>query len=169
MARTRHLHRAGTRLSLSWSLRNAVVRARYLGRAAVPPTESFLIEKGGRGCAMQRVRPHGLSSPGFQAMVDEILHANDGNRPEFEGSHIQFVVDPNELVSAPSRTFMALGGTPPSAHMPDPSWRMPLPAPALVSTPPSSSAHGGYNDQAPVRGRGRWIPRRRSCDAREHI
>ncbi|MED6113542.1 hypothetical protein PIB30_071748, partial [Stylosanthes scabra] len=58
MARTRHLHRAGTRLSLSWLLRNGVLRARHLGRAAAPPTENFLIKKGGRGRAMQRVRPH---------------------------------------------------------------------------------------------------------------
>ncbi|MED6151180.1 hypothetical protein PIB30_079949, partial [Stylosanthes scabra] len=57
MARTRHLHRAGVRFSLSWSLRNEVAQARHLDRAAAPPTKSFLIKKGGRGRAMQRVRP----------------------------------------------------------------------------------------------------------------
>ncbi|MED6162196.1 hypothetical protein PIB30_068126, partial [Stylosanthes scabra] len=54
MAQTRHLHRADAQLSLSWSLRNGVARARHLGRAAVPPKESFLIKIGGRGHAMQR-------------------------------------------------------------------------------------------------------------------
>ncbi|MED6177981.1 hypothetical protein PIB30_103301, partial [Stylosanthes scabra] len=57
MARTRHLHLAGVRLSLSWSLRNGVVRARHMGRAIAPPTKNFLIKKGGRGRAVQRVRP----------------------------------------------------------------------------------------------------------------
>ncbi|MED6225490.1 hypothetical protein PIB30_094226 [Stylosanthes scabra] len=57
MARTRHLHRTGERLSLSWSLQNGVPRARHLGRAAAPPKESFLIKKGGRGRTMQRVGP----------------------------------------------------------------------------------------------------------------
>ncbi|MED6212841.1 hypothetical protein PIB30_087308, partial [Stylosanthes scabra] len=54
MAQAHHLHRAGARLSLSWSLRNGVARARHLGRAAMPPKESFLIKKGGCGRAMQR-------------------------------------------------------------------------------------------------------------------
>ncbi|MED6223177.1 hypothetical protein PIB30_071458 [Stylosanthes scabra] len=61
MARTRHLHRVGARLSLSWSLRNGVARARHLGHAAAPPTESFLIKKGGRGRAMQMGRPRGYN------------------------------------------------------------------------------------------------------------
>ncbi|MED6163307.1 hypothetical protein PIB30_078599, partial [Stylosanthes scabra] len=54
MARMRHLHRAGARLLLSWSLRNGVARTRHLGRATAPPKKSFLNKKGGRGCAMQR-------------------------------------------------------------------------------------------------------------------
>ncbi|MED6139893.1 hypothetical protein PIB30_088224, partial [Stylosanthes scabra] len=56
MAWTRHLHRAGVRLSPSWSLQNGVARARHLGCAAAPPKESFLIKKGGRGRTMQRGR-----------------------------------------------------------------------------------------------------------------
>ncbi|MED6116436.1 hypothetical protein PIB30_100325 [Stylosanthes scabra] len=51
----RHLHRVVARLSLSWSLRNGVARARHLGRAAATPMENFFINKGGRGRAMQRV------------------------------------------------------------------------------------------------------------------
>ncbi|MED6123075.1 hypothetical protein PIB30_045878 [Stylosanthes scabra] len=52
MARERHLHRAGARWSLSWSLRNGVARSRHLDRAGTPSTENFLIKKGGRGRAI---------------------------------------------------------------------------------------------------------------------
>ncbi|MED6199783.1 hypothetical protein PIB30_079110 [Stylosanthes scabra] len=64
MARTRLLHRVGAWLSLSWSLRNRVVGARHLGRATALPMENFLIKKGRRRHAMQRVWPRGQ---GFDA------------------------------------------------------------------------------------------------------
>ncbi|MED6186964.1 hypothetical protein PIB30_071824 [Stylosanthes scabra] len=65
MGRTCHLHRAGARLSLSWSLRNRVVRARHLGHAAAPPTESFLIKKGGHGDSP--LNPQSIKDPKGQS------------------------------------------------------------------------------------------------------
>ncbi|MED6200172.1 hypothetical protein PIB30_082530 [Stylosanthes scabra] len=64
----------------------------------------------------------GLSSPGFQQMIDEILlPGNGGYRPEFDGMLLdgsQVHLNLNEHVSGLSQAFMALGGTPPSAHVP---------------------------------------------------
>ncbi|MED6151482.1 hypothetical protein PIB30_082966 [Stylosanthes scabra] len=71
MVQTCNLYRAGARLSLSWSLRNGVARARHLGRATVPPKEIFLIKKGGRGRAMQRVRPS--EPPDLKSLVEELF------------------------------------------------------------------------------------------------
>ncbi|MED6140867.1 hypothetical protein PIB30_097607 [Stylosanthes scabra] len=62
--------------------------------------------------------------PGFQQMMDQILLPGEGYRPDFDGTQFdgsQAHSDLNEPVSTPLQSFMALGGTPPSAHMPDSS------------------------------------------------
>ncbi|MED6205410.1 hypothetical protein PIB30_017223 [Stylosanthes scabra] len=79
-----------------------------------------------------------LSSPGLQQMIDEILMpCDDSYRPKFDGTQFDSQVhfDLNEPVSGPSQAFMALGGTPPSAHLPGESWEVPFMAPAAVPTP----------------------------------
>ncbi|MED6183590.1 hypothetical protein PIB30_039170 [Stylosanthes scabra] len=91
----------------------------------------------------------GLSSPRFLQMMDQILLS--------------------EPVSAPSQSFMELGSTPPSAHMPDPSWEMSFMEPTAIPTPPTSPASAEHRDEPPARGRGRRIPRRRGCDTGRHI
>ncbi|MED6153618.1 hypothetical protein PIB30_103870, partial [Stylosanthes scabra] len=95
--------------------------------------------RGGRG---DRGRGEGgvagrVFQPGFQQMMDEILMPGDD--------------------------FMVLGGTPPSAHVPGPSWEIPFMAPASVPTPPVSPAPAEHPDQPPACGRGRRVPRCRGC------
>ncbi|MED6213427.1 hypothetical protein PIB30_093235, partial [Stylosanthes scabra] len=108
---------------------------------------------------------HGLSSPGFQQMIDEILMpGNDGYRPDFDGtqgdgSHVH--LDLNEPVSGPSQAFMALGETPPSAHVPGASWEIPFMALASVLTLPASPAPAEQPDEQAARGQARRVPRRR--------
>ncbi|MED6183240.1 hypothetical protein PIB30_036129 [Stylosanthes scabra] len=67
------------------------------------------------------------------------------------------------------QAFMALGGTPPSAHMPSPSWEMPFIAPASMPTPPASPAPAEHPDQPLACGRGHRVPRRRGCGTEGHI
>ncbi|MED6186489.1 hypothetical protein PIB30_067139 [Stylosanthes scabra] len=84
-------------------------------------------------------------------------------------SLLQVHSDLNEPVSAPSQSFMALGSTPPSAHMPGHAWEIPFTEPTIVSTPPVSTAPAEHRDEPPACGRGRRIPRRRGCDTGGHI
>ncbi|MED6170379.1 hypothetical protein PIB30_030352 [Stylosanthes scabra] len=48
----------GRAMSLSWALRNGVVRAHDLGHAGALPTETSVLRKGGRGRAILRARAH---------------------------------------------------------------------------------------------------------------
>ncbi|MED6170434.1 hypothetical protein PIB30_030858 [Stylosanthes scabra] len=84
-------------------------------------------------------------------MIDEILMAGDDcYRPDFDGTQVdgsQVHLDLNEPVSGPSQAFMALGGTPPSAHVPGASWEIPFMAPASVPTPPASPAPTEQSDE----------------------
>ncbi|MED6169872.1 hypothetical protein PIB30_025286 [Stylosanthes scabra] len=79
----------------------------------------------------------GLSSPGFQQVISEMLLEGDGcYRPDtqFDGSQVH--LDLNEPVSSPSHVFMALGGTLPSAaHVPGGSWEVPFMEPSRLPTP----------------------------------
>ncbi|MED6147421.1 hypothetical protein PIB30_043891 [Stylosanthes scabra] len=83
--------------------------------------------------------PHGLSSPGFQQLMQEILLPGD------------------------DEAFIAHGGTPPSAHVPGTSWEIPFMAPAHVSTPPVSPAPAKQPNKPATRGRARKVPHRRGC------
>ncbi|MED6146819.1 hypothetical protein PIB30_038220 [Stylosanthes scabra] len=120
----------------------------------------------------------GLSSPGFQQMIEQILMSGVGDyRSEFEDTQYdgtqfessQVHLDLNELVSSLSQVFMALGGTPPLAHMPGPSWKMPFMDPAFVSTPPASPTLAEHPDQSLACGRGHRVPRHRGCGVGGHI
>ncbi|MED6108501.1 hypothetical protein PIB30_024530 [Stylosanthes scabra] len=98
----------------------------------------------------------GLSSPGFQQMIDEILMPGDGGyRPEFDGTQLddsQVHFDLNEPVFGPAQAFMALGGTPPSAaHVLGRFWVVPFMAPAIVSTPPALPAPAEQPDESTAR------------------
>ncbi|MED6147194.1 hypothetical protein PIB30_041848 [Stylosanthes scabra] len=116
----------------------------------------------------------GLSGPGFQLMISEILipvdvgcwPENDGT--QFDGSQVH--IDLNEPVSGPSHVFMALGGTPLSAaHVPGGSWKVPFMAPATVLTPPASPAPAEQPDEPATCGWARRVPRRRGCSTGGHM
>ncbi|MED6160212.1 hypothetical protein PIB30_049252 [Stylosanthes scabra] len=108
----------------------------------------------------------GLSSPGFQQMISNImLEGGSSYRPDtqFDGSLIH--LDLNEPVSGPLHLFMALGGTPPSAaHVPGGSWEVPFMESARLPTPPASPASAEQAYEPAARGRARRTPRRRGCD-----
>ncbi|MED6199971.1 hypothetical protein PIB30_080839 [Stylosanthes scabra] len=74
-----------------------------------PLNIDFLHSKDGRGIGRwwpHRLLEMGLSSLGFQDLMDQILLPGDGYRPKFDDT--QFDVDLNEPVSSPSQSFMAL-------------------------------------------------------------
>ncbi|MED6185265.1 hypothetical protein PIB30_055404 [Stylosanthes scabra] len=123
-----------------------------------------------RGSRSHRALLDGLSSPGFQQMISDILLDGDGGyRPDtqFDGSQVH--LDLNEPVSGPSHAFMALGGTPPSAaHVPGGSWEVPFMEPARLPTPPASPAPTEQPDQPAARGRARRAPRRPPCGTGGH-
>ncbi|MED6109088.1 hypothetical protein PIB30_030422 [Stylosanthes scabra] len=99
----------------------------------------------------------GLSSPGFQHFISDMLQEGDGGyRPDtqFDGSQVH--LDLNESMSGPSHMFMTLGGTPPSAaHVPGGSWNVPFMEPARLPTPPASLAPTKEPDEPAAQGRAR--------------
>ncbi|MED6180609.1 hypothetical protein PIB30_011645 [Stylosanthes scabra] len=113
----------------------------------------------------------GLSSPGFQQMINDILLEGDGgyrHDTEFDGSQVH--LDPNEPVSGPSHVFMALGGTPPSAaHVPGGSWEVSFMEPARLPTSPVSPAPAEQPEDPAPRRRARRASRRRGCGTRGHM
>ncbi|MED6217437.1 hypothetical protein PIB30_017684 [Stylosanthes scabra] len=113
----------------------------------------------------------GLSSPGFQQMINDILLEGDGGyRPETQFGGSQVHLDLNELVSGPSHIFIALGGTPSSAaHVPGGSWKVPFMEPARLPTPPSSLAPAEQPDEPAACGWARRAPRRRDCGTGGHM
>ncbi|MED6132972.1 hypothetical protein PIB30_023870 [Stylosanthes scabra] len=125
--------------------------------------------RGGRG-------GRGRGEGGYTAptqMIDEILMPGDDSyMPEFDGMQFdgsQVHFDLNEPVFGPSQAFMALGGTPPSGHVPVGSWEVPFMAPAILPTPPASPAPAEQPNEPAVRGRARRVPRRRGCGTGDHM
>ncbi|MED6193555.1 hypothetical protein PIB30_020699 [Stylosanthes scabra] len=113
----------------------------------------------------------GLSSPGFQQMISDImLEGGSGYKPDmqFDGSLVH--LDLNEPVSGPLHLYMALGGTPPSAaHVPGGSWEVPFMESAHLPTPPASPAPAEQAYEPAARGRARRAPRRRGCGTKGHM
>ncbi|MED6158174.1 hypothetical protein PIB30_030344 [Stylosanthes scabra] len=91
-------------------------RNRGEGSDAAPAQQT----QGGASTSQPQAFLDGLSSPGFQQMISDImLEGGSGYRPNthFDGSPVH--LDLNEPVSGLSHLFMALGGTPPStSHVP---------------------------------------------------
>ncbi|MED6182643.1 hypothetical protein PIB30_030494 [Stylosanthes scabra] len=102
-APTHHAHEAGTST-----------------QAEVPATPSDSADCGHIDhCPSSRALLDGLSSPGLQQMIEQILlpgedYMLDFDGIEFDGSQVHS--DLNEPVSTPSQSFMELGNTPPSTH-----------------------------------------------------
>ncbi|MED6162159.1 hypothetical protein PIB30_067727, partial [Stylosanthes scabra] len=105
-------------------------------------------------------------------MIDEILMpGDDGYKPDFDGTQVdgsQVHLDLNEPVSGPPQAFIALGGTPLSAHVPSASWEIPFMASASVLTPPASPAPAEQPDEPTACGWARRVPRRRDCGTGGH-
>ncbi|MED6173363.1 hypothetical protein PIB30_058599 [Stylosanthes scabra] len=91
--------------------------------AEVPSTPSYPADCGHTDpCLSVAAFLDRLSSPLFQQMLEQILVPCKGYRLDFDGTQFdgfQVHLDLNEPVSASSQSFMALGSTPPSAHIPD--------------------------------------------------
>ncbi|MED6120297.1 hypothetical protein PIB30_019620 [Stylosanthes scabra] len=110
----------------------------------------------------QQVFLDGLSDPGFQHFISDMLQEGDGGyRPDMQFDGSQVHLDLNKPVSGPSHVFMALGGTPPSAaHVPGESWEIPFMEPARLPTPPASPAPAEQSNEPAARGRARRAPSR---------
>ncbi|MED6195467.1 hypothetical protein PIB30_038071 [Stylosanthes scabra] len=120
---------------------------------------------------LQQALLDGLSSPGFQQMISDImLEGNSGYRPDtqFDGSPVH--LDLNEPVSGPSLLFIALGMTPPlAAHVPGGSWEVQFMEPARLPTPPASPAPAEQAYELAAQGRARRASRCRGCGTRGHM
>ncbi|MED6180022.1 hypothetical protein PIB30_006512 [Stylosanthes scabra] len=130
---------------------------------STPQTQGIAIPSS-MSSPLQQAFLDGLSNPGFQQMISDIMLEGDGSyRPDtqFDGSQVH--LDLNEPVSGPSHVFMALGGTPPSAaHVPGGSWEVLFMEPTHLPTPERL-------DEPPARGRARRAPRRRGCGTGGHM
>ncbi|MED6120700.1 hypothetical protein PIB30_023465 [Stylosanthes scabra] len=120
---------------------------------------------------LQQAFLDGLSSPGFQQMISDIMIVGGGGcRPDtqFDGSQVH--LDLNEPVSSPSHMFMALGRTPPSAaHVPGRSLEVPCMEPTRLPTPPASPVPAEQLDMPAANGRARRAPLRRGCGTGGHM
>ncbi|MED6222316.1 hypothetical protein PIB30_063173 [Stylosanthes scabra] len=128
-------------MPVSYARRRGAGRLRRGGRAGrgrgeegdAAPTQQT---QGGASTSQAQAFLDGLSSPGFQHFISDMLQEGGGGyRPDtqFDGSQVH--LDLNEPVSGPSHVFMALGGTPPSAaHVPGGSWDVSFMEPACLDS-----------------------------------